>query len=304
MLNNRLSKMFAGMGQASDLPNYEQVQPPAAPQIEGSPSGPLPGGESPVDELTRGGPGTPPPTAPDTSQTFSRGGKMGTPQGIADQVTAAKTGATANATARVDAHKVAKAAIGNEVQAPVAPSTVGNTVANSPDIVAFAQEAAAQKLFNKPFSQLELSDKMKAIREATAQQTASVQEANAFYTQARAELGAKATPEAVKARADQMMAAHVAAGAPPPVTPVTPTMRQTRSQTLTQRMQAQPLPTLRRVTPPTAPGGITASPRQQATALMLLVKQGKLSPAEADSKIQRLVGPGGRRTVRMPVGPE
>lgn len=259
VLNNRIQKMFAGMGAAGELPSYEQVQPPAAPQIEGGSSGPLPGGESLVDELTRGGPGSPPPAAPDTSQTFSRGGKMGTPQGIADQVNAAKTGSTANATARVDAHKVAKAAIGEQVQAPVAPVAGG---------------------------------------QITPEHVASE---NAFYTQARAELGADASPSAVLQRAQALKIEHAAKSAPPPVTPVTPTMR----QTLTQKMQARPLPTLRRVTPPTAPGSTaTASPRQQATALMLLVKQGKLSPAEADSKIQRLVGPGGRRIIRRPVGPE
>ena len=261
VLNNRLSKMFAGMGSASDLPSYEQVQPPAAPQLEGGSSGPLPGGEDTIDEATRGGPGSPPPTAPDTSQTFSRGGKMGTPQGIADQVVAAKTGATQSATARVDAHKVAKAAIGNEVQQPVAPVTT-------------------------------------AAGQITPEHVAAE---NAFYTQARAELGADASPSAVLQRAQALKIEHAAKAAAPPVTPVTPTMR----QTLTQKMQARPLPTLRRVTPPTAPGSTaTASPRTQATALMLLVKQGVLTPAEADSKIQRLVGPGGRKTIRRPVGPE
>lgn len=260
VLNSRIQKMFADMGVASEPAQYEQVQPPTAPQMEGGPSGPVSGGEDVIEEARRGGPGVQPPVAPDTSQTFTRGGKMGTPQGIADQVTAAKSGASANTTARVDAHKVAKATIGEQVQAPVAPTTVGGQIT--------PEHVAAE---------------------------------NAFYTQARAELGADASPSAVLQRAQALKIEHAAKAAPPPTTPVPPTVR----PTLTQRVQAQPLPKLRRVQPPVGGGAASAaSPREQATALMLLVKQGRLSPEEADSQIKRLVGSGGRRTIRRPVAPE
>jgi hypothetical protein len=132
---------------------------------------------------------------------------------------------------------------------------------------------------------------------------AHVASENAFYTQARAELGADASPSDVLRRAQALKIEHTAAGAPPPVTPVPPTVR----PTLTQKMQAQPLPKLRQVTRPAQPSPATAgaeTPAQQATSIMLLVKQGRMSQAEADSRIKRLVGPGGRRTIRRPVGPE
>ena len=311
VLNDRLSKMFAGMGSAGELPSYEQVQPPTAPQLESSPSGPLPSAEDAIDEATRGGPGSPPPTAPDTSQAFSRGGKMGTPQGIADQVVAAKSGTTTNATARVDAHKVAKATLGNEVQQPVAPASTVQV-----PMMITRQMEADLRVRGIPQAKIDKMTPVEAhaelnkgnIRPPVAPVTAAgqitpehVASENAFYTQARAELGADASPSAVLQRAQALKLEHASKGAPPPVTPVTPTMR----QTLTQRVQSQPLPKLRRVNPPVAPGSAASvSPQHQATALMLMVKQGKLSPAEADSKIQRLVGSGGRRTVRRPVGPE
>lgn len=124
---------------------------------------------------------------------------------------------------------------------------------------------------------------------------------NAFYTQARAELGADASPSAVLQRAQALKIEHAAKGASPPTTPVSPP-----KPTLTQKMQAQPLPRLRQVTPPTMPragaeSASGASRQAQVTLIMLQQKQGLISPAEADSKIQRLVGSGGRRTVRMPV---
>lgn len=132
---------------------------------------------------------------------------------------------------------------------------------------------------------------------------AHVASENAFYTQARAELGADASPSDVLRRAQALKIEHTAAGAPPPVTPVPPTVR----PTLTQKVQSQPLPKLRQVTRPAQPSPAAAAdetPAQQATSIMLLVKQGRISQAEADSKIKRLIGPGGRRTIRRPVGPE
>ena len=128
---------------------------------------------------------------------------------------------------------------------------------------------------------------------------------NAFYTQARAELGADASPSAVLARAQALKVEHAAKAAPPPVTPANPP----KPPTLTQKMAARPLPKLRRVEPPRTGAGAAASayqpsPAVQASLIMLQAKQGLITPAEADSRIQRLVGSGGRRTIRRPVGPE
>lgn len=258
VLNNRIQKMFADMGTASPLPEYQQVMPPEAPQPQEGVSGPLPGGEDALEEATRGGPGVQPPATPDTSQTFVRPSKMGTQQGIADQVTAAKSGKSATADlSRVDQHKMAKEAMGQELQSPVA---------------------------NGQITQ------------------AHVDAENAFYTQARAELGANAEPSAVLARAQSLKIEHVAKGAAAPTTPVPPTVR----PTLTQKMQSQPLPKLKRVEMPAggpqSPSG--ASRQSQAAFIMLQAKQGLISPQEADSRIQKLVGSGGRRTMRMPVRPE
>jgi len=279
VLNNRIQQMFADMGAASDLPSYEQVQPPAAPQLEGGPSGPV-SGEDAVSEITRGGPGVQPPVAPDTSQTFTRGGKMGTPQGIADQVAAAKSGKTAETQSRVDQHKLDKAL---EAQRIFQENNPGTNVTTTPQT--FMKTSGGLKTPVAPVAGGQITPEHVAAE-------------NAFYTQARAELGANASPSAVLQRAQALKIEHASKGAPPPVTPVPPTVR----PTLTQRVQSRSLPTLRRVQPPV--GGATATPREQATAIMLLMKQGKLSPEEADSKIQRLVGSGGRRTIRWPVGPE
>lgn len=349
VLNNRIQKMFADMGTASPLPEYQQVMPPEAPQPQGGPSGPLPGGEDAIEEATRGGPGMQPPVAPDTSQTFVRPSRMGTQQGIADQVVAAKSGKSTTDLSRVDQHKMAKEAMGQELQSPVA---------------------------NGQITQ------------------AHVDAENAFYTQARAELGANAEPSAVLARAQALKVEHVAKGAPAPTTPVPSTVRptlthpapswvteqrgnwfstdQARAQgyareggnlkfvdvpksvadatdtsmpgraenvlpsvwsakaqplsadtpapatgmvrlfrgeakpTLTQRMQAQPLPKLKRVEMPSGgPQSASGASRQsQAALIMLQAKNGQITPAEADSRIQKLVGSQARRTVRMLVRPD
>jgi hypothetical protein len=110
---------------------------------------------------------------------------------------------------------------------------------------------------------------------------------NAFYTQARAKLGADASPSAVLQRAQALKAEHAAKGAPPPTTPVPPTFKTSATASI-QR--------------PSAPS--TASLRPQATAIMMLAKQGQITPAEADSRIQRLVGSKARKTIRMPTQPE
>jgi hypothetical protein len=135
---------------------------------------------------------------------------------------------------------------------------------------------------------------------------AHVNAENAFYTQARAELGADAPASDVLKRAQALKVEHAAKGAPPPVTPVPPTVR----PTLTQKMAAQPLPRLKQVKPPlkvpraSAESPAGASPQAQAAAIMLQAKQGIISAKEADSRIQKLVGSSGRRTIRRPVAPE
>jgi hypothetical protein len=173
-MNKTMRRGIGKIGEGMTPEAVVEGQPPAAATTNGIP--PPPGGESAIDEATRGGPGTPPPTAPDTSQTFSRGGRMGTQQGIADQVNAAKAGQSANATARVDAHKVAKAAIMEGGEPPTA-TTATNPIAaassvNSPADVARLQEAASQRLFGKGFSSLTDTDKFIALREATKMQAA------------------------------------------------------------------------------------------------------------------------------------
>lgn len=466
VLNNRIQKMFSDMGTASSLPKYQQVMPPEAPQPQGGPSGPLPGGEDAIEEATRGGPGVQPPVAPDTSQTFVRPSRMGTQQGIADQVTAAKSGKGATADlSRVDQHKMAKEAMGQEVQQPVSPaysytpvdtskpvssrfyhgtkaelSSIGEadpeqygqvgakygaglyltdnpevaagyaatkgkgavgriapadlnnaklinldkplppnvqevfdqvkvhygdevvprTGATGKEVFAKLQEDMADGLLTEGDAQdiyadlaIKLKDKgydgflhkggdfkgkqygphnvaivfptfdpanpisnvvkppqdtgvFSQLKQPVAPSTvangqitqAHVDAENAFYTQARAELGANAEPSAVLARAQALKVEHVAKGAPAPTTPVPPT--------LTQKMQAQLLPKLKRVEMPSGgPQSASGGSRQsQAALIMLQAKQGLISPSEADSRIQKLVGSQARRTVRMPVRPD
>lgn len=466
VLNNRIQAMFADMGTASSLPEYQQVMPPEAPQPQGGSSGPLPGGEDAIEEATRGGPGVQPPAAPDTSQTFVRPSRMGTQQGIADQVVAAKSGKSTADMSRVDQHKMAKEAMGQEVQQPVSPaysytpvdtskpvssrfyhgtkaglSSIGEadpeqygqvgakygaglyltdnpevaagyaatkgkgavgriapadlnnaklinldkplppnvqevfdqvkvhygdevvprTGATGKEVFAKLQEDMADGLLTEGDAQdiyadlaIKLKDKgydgflhkggdfkgkqygphnvaivfptfdpanpisnvvkppqdtgvFSQLKQPVAPSTvangqitqAHVDAENAFYTQARAELGANAEPSAVLARAQALKVEHVAKGAPAPTTPVPPTVR----PTLTQRMQAQPLPKLKRVEMPSGgPQSASGGSRQsQAALIMLQAKQGLISPSEADSRIQKLVGSGGRRTMRMPV---
>jgi len=264
-LNLRFKKMFEGMGPASELPSYEQVQPPAGPQGKGGPSGPLPSGEAP-----RG-------VKAPQQRTFLRTTKADVKDYYNyrfDQLREELKGAeTPEAKADVQrrmaeldqTQRFHPTSEGGQVKPPVAPVVENGQITQ-----------------------------------------AHVDAENAFYTQARAELGAQADPMAVLRRAQALKVEHVAKGAPLPTTPVPPTVR----PTLTQKMQAQPLPSLRRIQAPVkASGGpseaaAALSPGERATALMLLVKQGKMSAEEADSKIQRLVGSGGRRLIRRPAAPE
>jgi hypothetical protein len=249
ILNSRIQKMFAGMGGVSELPEYEQVQPPTAPQpvMEGGPSGPVSGApEDAVSEVTRRGPGVDP-----------------------------------------------EAAASRERQAEFLRTKRENLAGQRKEVPQKAGDI--RKELERPAASASAAV---AGGQITPEHVAAE---NAFYTQARAELGANASASDVLRRAQALKIEHAAKGAPPPVTPVPPTVR----PTLTQRVQAQPTLTLRRVNPPVKPSDLTGqTPRQQATALMLLVKQGKLTPAEADSRIQRLVGPGGRRMIRRPAAPE
>jgi len=457
MFNDAIKQMFSGMGAASDLPEYEQVQPPAAPQpvMEGGTSGPVSGApEDMVNEVTRRGPGTAPSVEQDTAtrqlvadyvkQAKQRTGKAAvtpptapapvpnsvpadieiTPHGIGLQPTwggGAKVTFSMNFNGDPallkDPMKLGK---------QLFPDLADRIDPNQTDLVkksdlissmsgghygqyrvsvefktaADAERAHAQ-LSGQAAPQLKLPAAPAPV--ANGQITPEhVAAENAFYTQARAELGANAPASDVLRRAQALKVEHTAAGAGPPVTPVPPTFKTTASiqkpasptslanqfgkagmppeqyiwskikekglaihgsytgeglkahldlpqdmslkdmekaglivrneeglweftphitgeasrvepanvsrtvqPTLTQKMQAQPTPTLRRVNPPTRPSPVAEqSPRQQATALMLLVKQGKLTPAEADSRIQKLVGPGGRRLIRRPVAPE
>jgi len=264
-LNLRLKQMFEGMGSASELPSYEQVQPPAGPQGEGGPSGPVPSGEAP-----RG-------IKAPQQRTFLRTTKADVKDyynyrfdQLREELKGAETPEAKTDVQRRMAEldqtqRSHPTSEGGQVKPPVAPVVENGQITQ-----------------------------------------AHVDAENAFYTQARAELGAQADPMTVLRRAQALKVEHAAKGAPPPTTPVPPTVR----PTLTQKMQAQPLPSLRRIQAPVkASGGpseasATMSPGERATALMLLVKQGKISPEEADSKIQRLVGSGGRRTIRRPAAPE
>lgn len=61
----------------------------------------------------------------------------------------------------------------------------------------------------------------------------------------------------------------------------------------------------RPVSPPVKPSSAAElSAQRQATLIMLQAKRGEISSADADRRIQRLVGSGGRRTVRRPQGPD
>lgn len=241
ILNNRIGKMFEGMGSASDLPSYEAVQPPEAPQGVGGPEGPVPAGESDIEMARRGAPGEPP-SIPKVEPKASTN----------------RTNPVIRAPIEA-AERAADAKVAQQVKPPASPVANGQIT---------PEHVAAE---------------------------------NAFYTQARAELGADANPSAVLARAQALKVEHGAKGAPPPTTPVPPTVR----PTLTQKMAAQ-TPQLRRVQPPVkASGGLSsASAQSQASLIMLQAKQGLISPSEADSKIQRLVGSGGRKTIRRPAAPE
>jgi len=264
-LNLRFKKMFEGMGTTSELPSYEQVQPPEASQGEGGPLGPVPAGEAP-----RG-------IKAPQQRTFLRTTKADVKDyynyrfdQLREELKSAETPeAKADVQRRMaeldQTQRSHPTSEGGQVKPPVAPVVENGRITQ-----------------------------------------AHVDAENAFYTQARAELGAQADPMAVLRRAQALKQAAQAKGAPPPTTPVPSTVR----PTLTQKMQARPLPSLRRVQPPVkASGGpseasAAMSPGERATALMLLVKQGKMTAEEADSKIQRLVGSGGRRLIRRPAAPE
>lgn len=100
-----------------------------------------------------------------------------------------------------------------------------------------------------------------------------VQQENAYYTQARSELGANASPSQVLQRAQQIkMQARVQPPAPP---------------------ASQP-----------ARSALSGGDRQAAIAsVMMSLKHGDISQQQADSRIQRLNGGGGRKLVRMPPAP-
>ncbi len=104
-----------------------------------------------------------------------------------------------------------------------------------------------------------------------ANTSAHVAQENAFYTQARSELGANASPSTVLQRAQQLKQ---------------------------QAKVATP-----KVTPPYAPSaGLTAA--QKATAWMLAAKSGNVSPDEADRQAHRQVGKGTKVKMLRPVGGE
>lgn len=254
-LNHRIELMFKGMGEARPLPEYEQVQ--------GGPSGPVPTGDAPKAPAA-GERGLKVPER----RTFMRTTEKDIKEyynyrfdQLRDELKSAETPEQrADVERRMDELKQTQQAH------PTSEGGVG--------------KVAPQVAPPKP-----------PTVEAGKATSAHVAEENAFYTQARAELGAQADPSAVLRRAQEL---ELAAQKP----------------TLTQKVQAQPLPTLRRVSPslktpvngPQSPSG--ASPQAQATAWMLAAKQGQVTSAEADKQIQRLLGSRGRRTLKRPSGPE
>lgn len=259
ILNSRIQNMFADMGMARELPEYE-LQPPEAPVETGGPTGPVPSGEAP-----RG-------IKPLQQRTFLRTTQADVKDYYNyrfDQLREEmKSATTPDAKADVQrrmteldqtqrSHPTSEGGTG--VKPPVAPVAAGKIT---------PEHVAAE---------------------------------NAFYTQARAELGANADASAVLQRAQALKVEHAAKGAPPPVTPANPP----KPPTLTQKMAANP-PKLRRVTPPVAPSSASGGTSSLATpaAIMLAAKRGDITPAEADRRIKQLTGGGGNRTIRRPVAPE
>lgn len=100
----------------------------------------------------------------DATQTYSRPSKMGTSQGIQDMLAAAKSGEST--TARVDTHKVAKTAIGQETATPAA------EIYNEPMQEKTAQQIYAEKFLQKTVPKQSLLDQLKQwdqIRQIHAQ---------------------------------------------------------------------------------------------------------------------------------------
>jgi len=217
LFNDTIRQLFSDLGPAHDLPAYEQVQPPEAPQMEGGPSGPVPAGEA-------------------------RGLKV-----------------------------------------PERRTFMPTTTQDVRDY------------YNYRFDQLQKEMKSAATPEAQADVQRRLTELEHLQQTHPTSAGGLGTAAPV---VNGQITSEQSAGSTVQPKP-----------TLTQKMQAQPLPRMRRVTPPTRPNAGAESPagasrQAQAANIMLLAKQGLISPAEADSRIQKLVGSGGRKTIRRPVAPE
>lgn len=279
VLNNRIQKMFSDMGAAEPLPEYQQVQPPtsngtqppSAPQPQGGAAGPVPasGGTLALADAPRG-------TKAPVPRQWMR-----------------HSDADVNLyfNHRFDTLR-------NEMAGATTPEAQADVQRRMTEL---DQMQKSPEGFKQAVGMQGVQPPVAPVADGQITQ-AHVNAENAFYTQARAELGANASPSAVLQRAQALKQTAQANGAQPPSTPVPPTVR----PTLTQRVQSQPLPQLQRVQAPVAPAQSPsgASAQSQAASIMLLAKQGQITPAEADSRIQRLVGSGGRRLIRRPSAPE
>jgi hypothetical protein len=114
-------------------------------------------------------------------------------------------------------------------------------------------------------------------KEPSAAASPAARQENAFYTQARTELGAQAPAEAVQARAQQLKQQGVQMPAPPP--------------SIVQRATASAHP-------------LTSAQRSAVVAAtMSQLKSGEITQQEADRRIQKANGGGGRKLIRMPQEP-
>lgn len=306
VLNNRIQKMFSDMGAAEPLPEYQQVQPPtsngtqppSAPQPQGGVAGPLPAsGATPASAASpkaiaahqrfiENNPGT---NVTATPQAFeARGTKAPVPR---QWMRHSDADVNLYFNHRFDTLR-------NEMAGATTPEAQADVQRRMTEL---DQMQRSPEGFKQAVGMQGVQPPVAPVADGQITQ-AHVNAENAFYTQARAELGANASPSAVLQRAQALKQTAQANGAQPPSTPVPSTVR----PTLTQRVQSQPLPQLQRVQAPVAPAQSPsgASAQSQAASIMLLAKQGQITPAEADSRIQRLVGSGGRRLIRRPSAPE
>lgn len=140
------------------------------------------------------------------------------------------------------------------------------TAARTPEAAALAESSVkAQAGVPAPVADGKITD-------------AHVRQENAFYTQARQELGANAPVSQVLQRAQQLKQQGVQMPAPPP------------SIVHRAASNAHPLTQTQRAS--------------LVAATMSQLKSGEITQAEADRRIQKANGGGGRKLVRMPQAPQ